>query len=257
MNWKYLGDSKDAFKWDYLDFLAGELRVDVLYYVSMWTLEEETKEGKIPPKKFSAHGGKIQRMCARLQNVRNATAWVLGKTEWLLRMVYYKCLHNLPKRDGRHRYHVRIHKPKVAFCDSERDDYFCGIAPAKQIVFLDPDTGFQAQKRSKKHVRYSDIETIWPQIDDDTLAVVFQHAKFGENFSAHYQTIKKELHSRLESFNATAVCWPGKVMLVVFGKSGEQAAEARRANKKYKNMANSLPAHAKIETLDDADEIEH
>lgn len=250
MNWKYLGDSKDAFKWDYLDFLAGELRVDVLYYVSMWTLEEETKEGKTSPVEFPALNKKIQKFCNCLKKMRSAGELfrkMQCRLEMLMGMAFYKILRGLPKRAGRHRYRVRIHKPNVAFRNSERDGYFCGIAPAKQIVFLDPDTGFQPETKkniSEKHVRYSDIKNICGQAGGNAIVVVFQD--MSRKSQSHYNKIKGRLAEH-GVFYTTALIWPGKVMPVAMGKKIGKIKQVRKANAAYKCMVEHRPSSRKIQ----------
>jgi len=42
MKKQYLGDSKDSFKWDYHDFLAGELNYPVLNIMLMMTPDDES-----------------------------------------------------------------------------------------------------------------------------------------------------------------------------------------------------------------------
>ena len=46
MKLQYLGDSKDAFKWDYLDFLAKQMGMSELLIVPMLTPEETNKKKK-------------------------------------------------------------------------------------------------------------------------------------------------------------------------------------------------------------------
>lgn len=54
MKLQYLGDSKDSFKWDYLDSLVGALGYDRLKIAWMMTSDDQGPDGKTSPEHFPA-----------------------------------------------------------------------------------------------------------------------------------------------------------------------------------------------------------
>lgn len=221
MKLQYLGDSKDAFKWDYLDFLARKMSADFLDIIPMKTPCDKSGEGKTPPSLFPA-SKKVSEFCVHLQSNRS-----------------FQTIHELPQRTGGG-YTVRLHKPNERFYHSARDSYFSGIARGKkQILFLDPDIGFQPSKTiNEKHVKYSDMQTVWQQTSENTIISVFQHARrMYHPFDKHYEEIKDGLRSHLDSFHSTAIFWCNSLMFFVASKSHARIGEARAANRKYQKSS--------------------
>lgn len=217
MKLQYLGDSKDAFKWDYLDFLARKMEMD-LHVIPMLTPDDDSGQGRTSPSLFPASGD-VGMFCDRLKEEK--------KLEQIRELPQYTS-------GG---YEVHLHKPTVEFYHSKRDEYFRGIERTscqKQIVFLDPDVGFEPAKTvNKKHVKYSDMKTIWSQTHDESVVVVFQHGRRdGVSFCQRYEQIRSEL-KRCGNFHTTALFWSNKLMLVAIGKSSEQIEQAHAANIKY------------------------
>jgi len=223
MKLQYLGDSKDAFKWDYLDFLARKMKMD-LHVIPMLTPDDSKSEGSTPSLWFPASGS-VEKFCG-----------------WLRKNRELEQIRRLPKCTGGD-YQVRLHNPCNStdkfFRHSKRVEYFDAVNFAScqgQMVFLDPDIGFQPAKTiNEKHVKYSDMEIIWPQIHKDSIVVVFQHGRrMSVPFCEHYKEIRDGLRQcRLENFHSTALFWCDKLMFVAIGKSREQIEEVRDANVKY------------------------
>ena len=217
MKEQYLGDAKDAFKWDYLDFLAKEMGSD-LYIVPMLTPNDRTRQGESLPREFPASGD-IWKFCDYLRERKKLEQ-----------------LHELPTyTNGNYVVHLHKHKPNE-FCHSKRDSYFNNMPSGeKHILFLDPDIGFEPREACEKHVKYSDIKTIWRQTSKDAIVVIFQHAWRNNHctFSNHYKTIDEKLKFHIPLVCSTALFWPNKVMLVAIGKSPAQIEKVREANGKY------------------------
>ena len=74
-------------------------------------------------------------------------------------------------------YEVKLHKGDSYFKKENRGSYFSGIDSNRdQIVFLDPDNGFEPEKSySEKHVRYSELTKILGQLTNESFITVFQH----------------------------------------------------------------------------------
>ena len=153
MKLQYLGDSKDAFKWDYLDFLVNDFGAPILDVIPMMTLPDASTQGTTSPSQFPA-SAKIEAFCRHLQRDRDLAE-----------------ISKLPSYMDR-KYEIRLHKPNIEFQNSSefRVQYFSDIPfenSRNRVLFLDPDIGFQPAKTvNEKHIKYSDIATIWEKITD-------------------------------------------------------------------------------------------
>ena len=236
MKRQYLGDAKDAFKWDYLDFLTRELKIQLLNILLMLTPDDDSKQGKSNPRLFPAPT--IWPFCEELRKGRD-----------------FGLLRGLPERvdAGGHAappYEVRLHSGESFFVnsDEQRAEYFSGLPQdTAQVVFLDPDVGFeppQEKSVNKKHVKFSDVRRILGDISQDSLVVAFQHAKHagakGKGkylhlpFSEHYDEIRERLPLG-DSHFATAIFWCNEVMFVILGESA-QIEKVRRINLAYQKL---------------------
>ncbi|MDA8014604.1 MAG: hypothetical protein MPK09_03195 [Gammaproteobacteria bacterium] len=233
MKLQYLGDAKDAFKWDYLSFLAEKVGARSLHYISMLAPEEEKKQGNASPRSFPALNNETTKTCVCWQQMRRAN-------EKKMIDDFYKGLRRLLRHHGCDFLHV--HKLIGGTAD---------IAQAKgQLVFVDPDTGFEPKTAGKEHVRYDDIETIWPFGNDtnDTIVVVFQNAKrLKGGFGIHYKEIRKKLDSKCSDSHSTALSW-NQVMFVALAKSSARIQKVQKANIDYKRRV-ECGAKRKIITL--------
>ena len=70
MKLQYLGDSKDAFKWDYLDFLVSNVGAGYLDIIPMKTPPDKSKQGGTSPSRFPTSAN-VQEFCFHLQKNRN------------------------------------------------------------------------------------------------------------------------------------------------------------------------------------------
>lgn len=223
MKLQYLGDSKDAFKWDYLDFLARGISAPHLDIIPMKTPRDGSGQGKTSSSRYPA-SDEVQKFCRHLRQNRSFSE--LGK---------------LPRYTGAE-YRIRLHNPSVEFKHAAkcRAGYFSRIPldeTIPKILFLDPDIGFQpAKKVNEKHIMYSDIATIWPTIADDALVCIFQHGRRMHcPFKQHYAEIKRGLQCIRPLFS-TAVYWRFDLMFVLLGKTLNQIGAAREVNEAYKSQ---------------------
>lgn len=216
MKLQYLGDSKDAFKWDYLDFLARKMAMD-LHVIPMLTPDDSSGQGSTPHSEFPASGD-VGMFC-----------------DWLRERKALENIRKLPQYTGGG-YEVGLHKPTVKFRNSEREEYFRDIefsSHQERIVFLDPDVGFQPAMANEKHVKYSDMQIIWPQLHDESIVVVFQHGRRdGASFCQRYEEIRGGLN-RFGNFHTTALFWSNKLMFVAIGESYKQIKRVHNTNIKY------------------------
>ena len=222
MKQQYLGDSKDAFKWDYLDYLTKKLQSDYLDIIPMITPNDKSGEGKTSSDLFPADD-KISQFCKDLK--RNGD---------------FGFLRQLPKYTAE-QYKVRLHKLECEFVNSEnkRRKYFSDISLEQgQIWFFDPDIGFEPLKTpNKKHLKYSDIANIWTRFNKDAVIMIFQHGRrMHTPFGEHYQEIMKSLTNSSVDCHATALFWCSQLMFVVIGKSKIKIEQVQKINARYQQL---------------------
>ena len=158
MKLQYLGDSKDSFKWDYHDYLTTALGFQTLNILFMMTPDDNSNEGKTKPGWFPSRP-QIINFCKTLRSKRNI-----------------EYITSMPSLTGAS-YRVKLHNFDKIITRDNRNSYFLGLnSEENQVVFLDPDNGFQPETRYKeKHVCYSEVLSILQQISSESVISVFQH----------------------------------------------------------------------------------
>ena len=141
MKEQYLGDSRDSFKWDYHDYLTRALGYSQLNIVLMMTEDDKTAHGNSEPTRYPARE-EIWSLCYELKKNRNI-----------------QLLRSLPKKTGA-AYSLKLHNCDRIFTATSRRDYFEGFGGSKdQVVFVDPDIGFEPEKScSEAHVKFPEIK---------------------------------------------------------------------------------------------------
>ena len=216
MKIQYLGDSKDSFKWAYHDYLTHSLGFELLNILLMLTPDDETNEGNTKPDWFPARN-EIIGFCKKLRAQRDISI-----------------IESLPSETGAS-YKVNLHKPETDIKKNRKEYYSELTNNTDQIVFLDPDNGFEPEKRyNEKHVRYSELSEILGQISENSVISVFQHfrrIKFVDDFTR----IKERILSVIPSAHVTAIYWH-QLMFVLIGKSDKIIQKVRHLNREYSLM---------------------
>ncbi len=209
MKIQYLGDSKDSFKWDYHDYLTSTLGADRLLVVPMLTADDESGQGGSEPEGYPARLG-ILKFCTELRRSRTVQA-----------------ISRLPEFSDSN-YSVVLHRPAELFGDRAREEYFSGLGSSdNQVVFLDPDNGFEPLSRSDKHIGFDDIRRIATGLGDNSVVTVFHHfrrRRFKDDFAA--------IQERLAPLSSTAIYWHS-LMFVAVSQSMAVVERVRRANVAY------------------------
>ena len=228
MRRQYLGDKKDVFKWDYLNFLIGKLGFSALRILLMLTEDEHKKHVASKPREFLGACEKIYALCEKLAEAKTDT--------WR----FLELIKNLPGESGG--YVVDFcGREKQYFSCSERGRYFRGLKVGeKELVFVDPNTGFKPMSGgSCNHVYYEDVDKLLDLIPQSSLICVFQDAKQGQRtgeFPSRFCDINAKLKKRVPDVFAAAVCWDVKTMLIVLGKCQSTIACVRSINRAYCDM---------------------
>lgn len=233
MKRQYLGDEKDAFKWDYLDFLTQGLELSVLNIALMMTPDDDSNHGRTKPtgfykkqqQAFSDSRG-IVRFCNELREGQRRQ----GDMTFTL-------LKGLPESTGAGgKYAVELHKELEDFsaldAKGERRGYFDDFSKDDaQVVFLDPDIGFAPSTGpTSAHVTHGEVEHILRSVHDDSVVVVFQHFN-RTSFEDCFQNNTR----RYPQDQSTAIYWNGRVMLFAFGNSA-QIGRVCDINNRYRDI---------------------
>ena len=216
MKKQYLGDSRDSFKWDYHDHLTHTFGCPQLKIVLMLTENDKTTHGKKKPTDYPARK-EVLSFCEELQEKRDPAL-----------------LRSLPEKTGAS-YSVEFHNGGHIFTTTSRRDYFEGFNSDKdQVVFIDPDTGFEPEKSRycEKHVQFCEVNRILEQISSESVVSIFQYARQGQSkgeFEKRYESIR----SRLSGLTA-AIYWDVSVMFVLLSRSKNSIRQIRRINGDYR-----------------------
>ena len=210
MKRQYLGDARDAFKWEYQDRLCRLLGYDELQIVPMLTLDDGTNEGKIHSTMFPA-ASVIHDFCKTLRESRS--------------------LHDLKRLPAMTDadYRVRLHKPEETFLDFARDEYFSDLrSEFDQVVFVDPDIGFEPRGRYEKHVAFADVESLLDQVTQSSTVSVYQHKRRSEPFLQTLDGIRHRL-----SDDYCAAIFSHSVMFITLSRSRSVIERVAEINKAY------------------------
>jgi len=210
MKIQFLGDARDAFKWEYQDHLVKCLGYPVLQIVPMLTADDGSNDGKTHPTQFPADPV-FHNFCLQLRQSRSL-----------------EDLYDLPSLTDAD-YRVALHRPDEPFTDGSRGSYFSGIASeSDQVVFVDPDTGFEPKWGNETHVGYSDIEATLDQVTDDAVVSVYQHHRQGISWPDIVADIRGHYPA-----DQCAVIYGYSVMFVTISKSPSVIESVAEANAGY------------------------
>jgi hypothetical protein len=211
MKLQFLGDSKDSFKWDYHDYLTSALEYPTLNIILMLTPDDNSKQGETKPELFPARKAVIC-FCRDLRKKPDI-----------------QLIKKLPSKTGS-KYSVELHKGETHLTNKNRSEYFTGISgEKKQVIFLDPDNGFEPEKSChKEHVSYKDVNSILDQISDGAVISVFQHfrhIRVNDDFA--------RIKERMRSAYTTAIYWPSHLMFVAISRSQDTIKKVQDINCQY------------------------
>lgn len=183
----------------------------------MMTPDDKTNDGKTKPDWFPARKQVID-FCNNLRAKRDI-----------------QDIKNMPSRIGS-TYCVNLHKSNEYIKRNSRKLYFTGLTnDEKQIVFLDPDNGFEPERSfNEKHVRYSEIFSILEQISFESIVSVFQHFR-RIKFIQDFRRIRQRINDFRTPVHTTAIFWH-QLMFVLISKSEQIIRRVHSINKAYSSM---------------------
>ncbi len=171
MKLQYLGDARDAFKWDLLHWLCTTSSFSKLVYVPLLTEDDESNDGQTHHRRFPCQDFlrsfldelKFRRLPPSLKQIAS-----LGT------------VHPVNK------FEVSVFAPERIVGSGEmRGDYWIDFKPStlgNTVVFVDPDNGFETitqYQRGKppgpKWIGHEELKSIFAFLPETSVVVVYQH----------------------------------------------------------------------------------
>jgi hypothetical protein len=165
MKLQYLGDARDAFKWDLLHWICTRSSPPFaeLVFVPLLTPDDGSSEGRTPHHWFKCQDF-IRPFVASLQKEPRSLAHIdiLGSVQ--------------PNR----KFHVSVFAPATYVGSGrQRAEYWSGFEPEKldnSVVFFDPDDGFETKtQHGMKWIRHAELKDLVSRLPQTSVAVVYQH----------------------------------------------------------------------------------
>jgi len=164
MKLQYLGDARDAFKWDLLHWICTSSSFSKLVFVPLLTPDiEGSGEGKTPHHHF------------KCQDFLRPFLDSLGEEPRGLHRISA-----LGSADPSRQFEVCVFAgERIIGTGVKRREYWVDFDPstlANSVVFFDPDNGFETKwKRAAKWIRHEELKTLFARLPESSVALVYQH----------------------------------------------------------------------------------
>jgi hypothetical protein len=203
MRLQLLGDSRDAFKWDCLHWLVSESEaLDQLVVVPMLCDDiPDSSEGQVPPDRFRSRPEIALFLTLLREEPRS-----------------FERIESLGCLEGLSHFNVLLYRRnRLLGYGWERATYWADLLehpPSRTVVFLDPDTGFEAISESGKlHLRFGEALAICAAIGDQSVLAVYHHRGRGQTWAEVLGRLWRNMPPHL---NARAI-YGGDVALILLG----------------------------------------
>ena len=183
MKLQYLGDSRDAFKWDILHWVCTRSNpaFSRLVYVPMLTPPDNPNEGRIPHQRFTCR-----------DFIRAFVASLKTEPRSFIRVC------SLGTMEPLKRFEVRVISPDIFIGSAaHRREYWADFNPRDfddSVVFFDPDNGFETKTRhGQKWIRHSELSDVIARLPATSVAVVYQHRPFFDYWDTVFAKLEKKI----------------------------------------------------------------
>ena len=229
MRLQFLGDLRDAYKWDLLHWICTESNppFSQLTIIPMLNPDDpDSTHGQTSPENFNCRPAVLRFLHSLREEPRQIER--------------LKDLGNLGGLDA---FGVRLYNPN-GFISSgwNRAHYWDGlkrIILQNSLVFVDPDTGFETKTQAgEKHLRFGETLYLLNQLDDRSCLAIFQYRPQGQSWQDVFNRISSG--GSLGFFRAI-IC--GNTALVMLAK---YEAVKRRVNQSLTDYNN---LHAEVKKL--------
>jgi hypothetical protein len=164
MKLQYLGDSRDAFKWDLIHWICTTTSFHKLVFVPLLTPDlKGSNEGQIPHHRFNCKDFIRPFLDSLKENPRS-----------------FDRISLLGRIAGQKQFEVAVFAPeRVVGSGSTRLNYWKDFDPSpfeNSIVFFDPDNGFETKtQRGAKWIRHEELQSLFARLPRTAVALVYQH----------------------------------------------------------------------------------
>jgi hypothetical protein len=225
MKLQYLGDSRDAFKWDFLHWICtrSSPHFEELAVVPMLTPDiEKSNDGKTPHQRFACR-----------DFIRSFVVSLKREPRSLKRI---EALGNAQSNTPSFR--VSLFAPSDFIgSGNQRRQYWATFEPEKYsnaVVFFDPDNGFETKtQRGEKWIHHLEMKLFLSRLPNTSVAVVYQHRphrKWADVFAG--------LKNSLSYAHTVIVAREGNLAFVAMAGN---ASAGRRAFDAFTNYADEHP----------------
>ena len=165
MNPKFIGDTRDLFKYDLISSVIKGFKggIDRIVIVPMLTKYDPNFKGN--------PGCRNTNLIACFRRLR--------RTEEVDH--YYDELKSYIKElkadIKKEKVRVRIEKNEI-FSHDNRGKYFQEIYnnfPAAALIFIDPDTGIKEKNFTQKHLSFFELKKLYELLDNESILMIYQH----------------------------------------------------------------------------------
>jgi len=173
---QYFGDVRDLFKYDLIqEIMQQSLELRQFSFIPMLTENDDKKDGNnriIDERTEKGHRPGTQNS-ELVQYLRKYDEIPRDQKDFTEILGYFK-KQGMPTiiygSDG-------CHQDRY-FTQGNRREYFSDIPGhtlKSALVYVDPDNGLEVKKPSGKHLRYSEVRTLFERMSDDSLLMIYQH----------------------------------------------------------------------------------
>jgi hypothetical protein len=164
MKLQYLGDSRDAFKWDLLHWICTTSPFSKLVFVPLLTSDiRGSNEGLIPHHRFRCKLFIRPFLDSLKEEPRS-----LNRIE------------NLGKIDPTRTFEVSVFAPEREIgTGTKRTEYWSGFDASmfhSSVIFFDPDNGYETKtQRGAKWIEHDELKTLFASLPETSVALIYQH----------------------------------------------------------------------------------
>jgi hypothetical protein len=216
MKLQYLGDWRDAFKWDLLHWLcAAGAEMTSLLFVPLLTPDDlNPRDGQVPHDRFVARP-EVQRFVAGLK----------GNPRGL------RAITDLGTLTPATTFSVSIHAPdRHVATGRARPEYWHGIDyPSNSIAFLDPDNGFETKtQKGTKWVRHDEVGSLLAKLPRSSALVVYQHRP-----RRTWDDVLGDLSQSLRYAGHASATYDSGLAFIIMGRRGSVARRLSDSAMRY------------------------
>jgi hypothetical protein len=224
MKLQYLGDYRDAFKWDLLHWLcstSGNETASLLFVPLLTPDDPSPRDGRVPHDRFLARP-EVQQFVAGLKGTPRGLGAIV----------------DLGALQPTKRFQVSIHAPdRFVASGRGRPGYWRGIDyPSKSVVFLDPDNGFETRTRKgTKWVRHDEVKWLLAELPRSSVLVVYQHRPHRT-----WDDVLGDLSQVLRYAAHASATYDSSLAFIIIGNAGTAARRFSDAAMRYAKQHSAI-----------------